>query len=215
MKAAKIVLAAVLGGVTTLGLFTLMNSLVNTPKEKQEQAKNLKIPDLRMPDTKIENRFEEAKPEKPEEPEVPPPDLPEPEFVAPDANMGGINMDVPVAAADLGVTGIGGLNMGEGDMIPIVKAAYEYPTSALSRGIEGTCEVVFTVTETGSVIDAVADEAKCVTSEGKPTSIFNRSSVKAALKFKYKPRVTDGKPVAVPGVRTSFKYELAKDNKKK
>lgn len=215
MKAAKIVLAAVLGGVTTLGLFTLMNSLVNTPKEKQEQAKNLKIPDLRMPDTKIENRFEEAKPEKPEEPDVPPPDLPEPEFVAPDANMGGINMDVPVATAELGVGGMGGLNMGEGDMIPIVKAAYEYPTSASSRGIEGSCEVVFTVTETGSVIDAVADESKCMTSEGKPTSVFNRSSVKAALKFKYKPRVVDGKPVAVPNVRNKFVYQLAKDEKKR
>lgn len=215
MKVTKLVLAAVLGGATTFGLFTLMNSLVNNPMEAPDEQKSVKIPDLKMPNTKIENRFEEAKPEKPEEPEAPPPELPEPEFVAPDANMGGINMDVPIASAELGVGGMGGLNMGEGDMIPIVKAAYEYPTSASSRGIEGSCEVVFTVTETGSVIDAVADEAKCMTSEGKPTSVFNRSSVKAALKFKYKPRVVDGKPVAVPNVRNKFVYQLAKDEKKR
>jgi protein TonB len=215
MKAAKYVLAAVLGGATTLGLFTLMNSLVNNPTQQQEEAKTLKIPDLRMPDTKIVNRFEDAKPEKPEEPEPPPPDLPEPEFVAPDANLGGINMEIPVAQSDVNIGGMGGINMGEGDMIPIVKAAYEYPTTAAQRGIEGSCEVVFTVTETGSVIDAVADETKCVTADGKPTSVFNRSSVKAALKFKYKPRVVDGKPVAVPGVRNKFIYQLAKDEKKR
>lgn len=213
MKATKLILAVVLGMATTFGLFALMNSLVNNPMQAPEEQKTLKIPDLKMPNTKIENRFEEAKPEKPDEPEAPPPELPEPEFVAPDANMGGINMEVPVVEADVGVGGMGGLNMGEGDMIPIVKAAYEYPTSAASRGIEGSCEVVFTVTETGSVIDAVADEAKCITTAGKPTSVFNRSSVKAALKFKYKPRVVDGKPVAVTGVRNKFVYQLAKDEK--
>lgn len=215
MKATKLILAIVLGMATTLGLFALMNSLVNNPMKAPEEQKTLKIPDLRMPNTKIENRFDEAKPEKPDEPEAPPPDLPEPEFTAPDANMGGINMEVPVGDAEIGVGGMSGINMGEGDMIPIVKAAYEYPTSAASRGIEGSCEVVFTVTETGSVIDAVADEPKCMTTEGKPTSVFNRSSVKAALKFKYKPRVVDGKPVAVTGVRNKFVYQLAKDEKKR
>lgn len=213
MRPIKLILAIALGGLTTFGLLILMGSLVNTPMEQQETKTSVKIPDLKMPSTEIKTNFDEIKPEKPQEQEAPPPELPEPEFSAPDANLGGINMDVPVAEADVAVGGMGGINMGEGDMIPIVKAAYEYPTSAAQRGIEGSCEVVFTVTETGSVIDAVADEAKCVTTEGKPTSVFNRSSVKAALKFKYKPRVVDGKPVAVTGVRNKFVYQLAKDEK--
>ena len=209
MNFAKVGLSGLLGLLTTLVLFFLMYQLVNNEMKAQEAKQMVKIPDIRMPDTKIETRFEDAKPEKPEEPEAPPPDLPEPEFVAPEASVG-LNMDVPLAQSEVAIGGPGGLNLGEGDMIPIVKAAYEYPTTASSRGIEGSCEVVFTVTETGTVKDAVADPAKCLTKEGKPTSVFNRSSVKAALKFKYKPRVVDGKPVEVQGVRNKFVYQLEK-----
>ncbi len=210
MNPAKLLIAIVFGVLTTFGLFLLMSELVNNQLEEPEESKSVKIPDMRMPNTKIENRFEEAKPEKPKEPDVQPAELPEPDFAAPSVNTGGLNLEAPVAKAEVAIGGMGGLNLGEGEMIPIVKAAYDYPQAAASRGVEGTCEVVFTVTETGSVIDAVADEAKCMTSEGKPTSLFNRSSVKAALKFKYKPRVVDGKPVAVPGVRNRFVYQLAK-----
>jgi protein TonB len=38
--------------------------------------------------------------------------------------------------------------------------------------------------------------------------VFEDASVKAALKFKYKPRVIDGEPVEVAGVRNRFLYEL-------
>jgi periplasmic protein TonB len=210
MNPIKVTIAGILGVVTTLGLLFLMSSLVNTEFVKPDDSKSVKIPDIRMPDTKIEVRVDDEKPEKPEEQEAPPPDMPEPEFDSPEISADALNMQVPVAEADIAIGGPGGLNLGEGEMIPIVKAAYEYPTTASSRGIEGSCEVVFTVTEAGTVIDAVADPAKCVTKEGKPTSVFNRSSVKAALKFKYKPRVVDGKPVAVPGVRNKFVYQLEK-----
>ena len=37
---------------------------------------------------------------------------------------------------------------------------------------------------------------------------FEDASVKAAMKFKYKPRVIDGEPVEVVGVRNRFLYEL-------
>lgn len=210
MNFAKVGLSGLLGLITTLALLFVMYQLVNNEMKEKEGRASVKIPDIRMPDAKIETRFEDAKPEKPEEQEAPPPDLPEPEFDSPDVSRDALNMQVPLAQSDIGIGGPGGLNLGEGDMIPIVKAAYEYPTTASSRGIEGSCEVVFTVTEAGTVIDAVADAEKCITKEGKPTSVFNRSSVKAALKFKYKPRVVDGKPVAVQGVRNKFVYQLEK-----
>lgn len=148
------------------------------------------------------------KPEKPQEPDVPP-DLPEPEFEAPDVSGDALNMTAPVAKAEMDVGG-NSLAFSEGEYLPIVKVPPEYPSTALSRGIEGFCTVVYTVTETGTTRDPQPIESECVTKDGKPTSVFNRASVKAALKFKYKPKVVDGKPVEVPGVKNRFTYTMQK-----
>lgn len=208
MNPTKVTIAGILGVVTTLGLLYLMNSLVNTEFAPPDETASVKIPDIRMSNTKIETRMDDAKPEKPQEPETPP-DLPEPEFDAPDVSADALNMTAPVAKADIDVGG-NSLAFSEGEYLPIVKVPPEYPSSALSRGIEGFCTVVYTVTETGTTRDPQPIPDQCVTKDGKPTSVFNRASVKAALKFKYKPKVVDGKPVEVPGVKNRFTYEMQK-----
>jgi periplasmic protein TonB len=209
MNPIKVIVAGALGVITTLGLLFLMNSLVNNDLGEAEEKASVKIPDIRMPNTKIETRYEEAKPDKPEEPETPPPDLPEPEFETPDLANDALNMKAPLAKADLNMNG-GSLAFSEGEYLPIVKVPPEYPSSALSRGIEGFCTVEYTVTETGTTRDPQPIESECITKEGKPTSVFNRASVKAALKFKYKPKVVDGKPVEVSGVKNKFTYVMQK-----
>ena len=93
------------------------------------------------------------------------------------------------------------LGVGEGDYLPIVKVAPIYPQRALSRGLEGACIVEFTVTRSGTTRDARAVPGQC-------DSAFEKASVEAALKFKYKPRVLDGQAVEVPGVRNKFSYRL-------
>jgi periplasmic protein TonB len=210
MKPVKLSIAIVLGLATTFGLLVLMGSLVNNPMEQPEAKASVKIPDLRMPNTQIENRFEDAKPEKPVEQEAPPPELPEPDFATPDVGVGGINMQVSIAKPEFSGPG-GGISLNEGNYMPIVTVAHEYPSSALSRGMEGSCTVEFTVTETGATKDAVPVPALCVNKkDGQPTGVWDRSSVKAVLKFKFKPKVVDGKPVEVPGVRYKFTYQMAK-----
>jgi protein TonB len=208
MNPIKVTIAGILGVVTTLGLLFLMNSLVNTEFAPPDETKSVKIPDIRMADTKIETRMEDAKPEKPQEPETPP-DLPEPEFEAPQVSGDALNMSAPIAKADIDVGG-NSLAFSEGEYLPIVKVPPEYPSTALSRGIEGFCTVVYTVTETGTTRDPEPIADQCITKDGKPTTVFNRASVRAALKFKYKPKVVDGKPVEVPGVKNRFTYEMAK-----
>lgn len=42
------------------------------------------------------------------------------------------------------------------------------------------------------------------------SSLFNDSAVRAARKFKYKPRVVDGEPVAVSGVRNKISFRIEK-----
>ena len=54
---------------------------------------------------------------------------------------------------------------------------------------------------TGTVRDPVVIEAK-------PPGVFDRAAVQAALKFKHKPKVVNGEPIEVSGVRNLFKCEL-------
>ena len=63
--------------------------------------------------------------------------------------------------------------------------------------------VEYTVTTTG--------ETRSVTVVDCPQEIFAEVSVKAAKKFKYKPKVVDGTPIEVPGVRNRFTFEMAKE----
>ena len=57
------------------------------------------------------------------------------------------------------------------------------------------------MTSTGAVRDPVVIEAK-------PPGIFDRAAINAALKFKYKPKVVNGEPIEVAGVRNLIKFEL-------
>lgn len=208
MSLTKKLLAVVLGSLITACLLLLMSSLINTEFDAPEEGDEFKIPDISMGNTKVETIFEEPKPVKPEEPQTPP-DLPEPIIETPKVSTDAIDMTAPKQAAGLDTSGHS-LNFSEGEYLPIVKVPPEYPSNALSRGIEGYCTVVYTVTETGTVRDAQAIPDQCVTKDGRPTTVFNRASERAALKFKYKPKVVDGQPVEVPGVRNRFTYEMAK-----
>ena len=112
--------------------------------------------------------------------------------------------------------GGGGFGISDGEYLPIVKVQPQYPRRALSRGMSGWVIVEFTVTERGTVADAKIVETcgwiKNVRSEGEcfdnPNTVFNSSAVKAAMKFKYKPKVIDGDPVATTGVQNKITFEL-------
>ena len=92
----------------------------------------------------------------------------------------------------------------EGEYMPIVKVAPVYPSSALSRGIEGSCLVEYTVGTSGKVVNPVVIDDEC------SHPLFYRPSIEAARRFKYKPRIVDGEAVEVHGVLNLFHYEIEK-----
>jgi protein TonB len=92
------------------------------------------------------------------------------------------------------------MNIAEGDYLPIVRVAPVYPTRALTRELEGFVDMSFTVTATGTVKDPIVLQST--------SSLFERAAIKAVLKFKYKPRVVDGVPVEVVGVKTRITFLL-------
>ena len=194
------VLGAVAAVPIALGLFYLMQSLIDTQFE-QEDVKTRKIADIVVPDKVIETNLKEVLPEKVEDPDEPPPDM-EPLDFDMDVDMNSANM-APTVAMNVSINA-SGLSSGDGEYLPIVKVAPIYPRRAQTRGITGYCIVTYTVTTTGAIRDPyVENETDC-----SPKGIFERASIKAALKFKYKPRVVDGQAIEVAGVQNKFTYEL-------
>ncbi len=77
----------------------------------------------------------------------------------------------------------------EGDVIPIVRIEPQYPRQALIEGVSGYVVIEFTIEPDGSV-----SNPKIL--ESQPRRMFDRSAVRAIYKWKFKPRIVDGKPVA-------------------
>ena len=143
---------------------------------------------------------EDFTPEKPQKPPETPPEVPPQDMDSIDPNAPTVNIPPPSVSAEVDVSGPGGMNIAEGDYLPIVRVAPVYPARALSRGIEGYVDMSFTVTTTGTVKDPVVVFST--------SSLFERAAIRAVLKFKYKPRVVDGVPVEVPNVKTRISFQI-------
>ena len=84
--------------------------------------------------------------------------------------------------------------------LPIVLVAPVYPAKALRKRLEGHVELEFTVTAAGTTTDVTVVEST--------NSLFDAAAQRAVGKYKYKPCVADGRPVATPGVVTRVDFAL-------
>jgi protein TonB len=193
----RVIIAALVAVPVAVGLFFVMQSLIDREYE-QEDVKSRKIADIVVPNKEIEVNVKEIKPEKVEDPEEPPPDIQPLEFDM-DMDVDIVNL-APTAKVNVSINS-SGMSSGDGEYLPIVKVAPIYPRRAQTRGITGYCIVEYIVTKTGSIRDPMAVDCQ-------PQGVFERASLKAAEKFKYKPRVVDGEPIEVAGVQNKFTYEL-------
>ena len=192
----------VIGGLLAIpvagGLFFIMQYLIASADPQIDDSKQRKLADIHMPDREIETNLNEQKPDKVDDPAEPPPDMDTPDIDM-DMDVEVINM-APAASIDVSINS-SGMASGDGEYLPIVKVAPIYPRRAQTRGISGYCIVEYTVTTSGAIRDPFAVDCQ-------PSGVFEKASVKASLKFKYKPRVVDGEPIEVAGVQNKFTYEL-------
>ncbi len=198
----RVVIGAIVALTVTLSLFWLMQYLIATADRglNEETAGHL-LDFVRVKrDESIERR--QLKPKKPPPPEAAPPQPPTPQLDNLNPNAEKIAIAAVPVETDIEMTGGFSLGVGEGDYLPIVKVAPIYPNRALSRGVEGFCVVMYTVTRLGTTKDPVIVQSQCT------SSLFHKASLSAAMKFKYKPRIIDGEAVEVPGVQNKFTYEI-------
>lgn len=197
---ARLIVGVLLGAITTFSLFMLMQYLIKSDKTGYDESKNAKIVDFVRLKEDESVEIKDRKPKPPPPPDEPPPDMPKPDYdnasVSQGVDMSAVNVNV-----DLNVGGVGGFSS-DGEYLPIVKVNPVYPRRAQTRGIEGYVLLEFIVTKTGAVANPTVIEAK-------PPGIFDRAAINAALKFKYKPKVVNGEPIDVGGVRNKISFELA------
>jgi protein TonB len=192
---------AMAGGIT-LGLFYFMQFLIATGEAFDERISVVKIVDATMPEIELEVIEEIDKPEPIEEVVQEQPEIQERQ-----TNLdSGPALNIQRASVELD-TGLQLSNASiaatDGDYLPLVAIAPQYPTRAAQRGIQGWCLVSFTVDGLGNVV-----EESIQVVDAEPTNIFDRSSLRAAARFKFQPRVVDGEGVNVDGVQYLFRYQL-------
>lgn len=194
----RLLIGALLALPVAGGLFFIMQYLIASATPEIDDSKRTKLADILMPEREIETNLKEQKPDKVDDPEEPPPDLDTPDIDM-DMDVEVVNV-APKAQVDVSIES-SGMATGDGEYLPIVKVAPIYPRRAQSRGISGYCIVEYTVTSAGAIRDPKAVDCQ-------PAGVFEDASVKASMKFKYKPRVVDGVAIEVGGVQNKFTYEL-------
>ena len=195
-------LSLVMAAGITLGLFYFMQALIATGAQLDQRVSVVKIVDATMPEIELEVIEEIDKPEPIQDDTEVVEEVPDRQVNLSD----GPSLNIERASIELD-TGLqlsnASISATDGDFLPLVAIAPQYPTRAAQRGIEGWCLVSFTVNGLGNV-----EEDSIVVVDAEPSSIFDRSSIRAARRFKFQPRVVDGQGVAVEGVQYVFRYEL-------
>lgn len=204
MKSIRLYAAGPLAAVCTTGLFLVMQGLVGNDGDVTINE------DERPRFVDVVQEINESPPQRVERKVTPPPKpepTPDPVVPSPMPQTGptGYGPHIPAVPTPRG----GDLerpNLGQsdGDYMPLVVVQPQYPRRAQEHGLEGYAVVELTVAQDGSV-----SPNSIVIVDAEPRGVFDKAAKKAAVKFKYKPRIIDGVAQAVPGVRYRFSFNMA------
>ena len=202
--ASRFLTPLVLAAVFIIVMFWILHTLITHGKGLGPHADNLQTIDFvrlnRAFELEVKVRTPPKMPEKPE----PAPSTPTQQMQAVAApTLTAVNISNMSLENTTSVKAGFGLSTGDGEYLPIVKVAPMYPPGAQARGQEGWVLLEFTVTESGSVTDASVVESQ-------PPGVFDEAAKRAVLKFKYKPRVENGKPIAVHHIQHLISFKMDK-----
>ena len=204
----RLLFALPIAGALGLALFSFMAWMVDNGHQRApENSESLTFNMVMMEQEQEVQRRQRAVPEQPEMPEPPP----EAQTSQSQADVTPLNTMSSLPALDLN-TSIDGLainapsfsDFGSNQQaMPLYRVEPRYPAKALKRGAEGFVVMSFTIDETGRPTDIQVTEAK-------PRRMFEREAMRALKKWKYQPKVIDGKAIAQVGQTVRLEFKLAK-----
>lgn len=200
----RFLVSILLGAAVTFALFSFMAFLVATgDRVEEEKSENIIVEvNTTPPKSSVEQR-QRVPPPPPPPPKTPPkPQAPEPEVSDVE---GGVQFNMPSfnTSADVGLSGPGVGFGSDGDAVPKFRAEPRYPNKAKRDSIEGWVKLGFSINEIGGVEDVVVLDAQ-------PKRIFDKEAKRALQKWKYNPKVVDGKPMKQTGLSVLLEFKMAK-----
>ena len=195
-------ISVVMAAGITVGLFYFMQYLIASGERLSDPVAVVRIVDSTMPDIELEVIEEIERPDPIEEIVLEEIDVPEKQINLNDGPSLALSRQIVDIGDNLDLTPAS-ISSSDGEYLPLVIIAPQYPTRAAQRGIEGWCEVSFTVDALGNVI-----EDTIVVVDAEPPNIFDRSAIRAAARFKFQPRVVNGQAVEVAGAGYVFTFIL-------
>ncbi|WP_158770686.1 energy transducer TonB [Paraglaciecola sp. L1A13] len=199
----RLIVSVLLGGVIAFVLFVVMAKLISNSSRPADKVPPAPVIDIVMstPDdsTQTRNRVPPPPPPPPQQP----PKLEPVEPDTADANTDGLSFNMPavdIGGASVDIGGVGAMQR-DGDATPIVRIEPKYPAQAARDGKEGWVKLSFTINEVGGVEDVDVIDAD-------PKRVFDREAKRALRKWKYKPKVEDGKPMKQTGMKVQLDFKL-------
>ncbi|MEZ8109795.1 energy transducer TonB [Vibrio splendidus] len=204
----RLFVALPLAGALGLALFSFMAWMVDNGHQRSpDNSETLSFNMVMVEQEQEVQRRQRAVPEKPEMPEPPP----EAKTSQSQAEVTPLNSMSSLPSLDLN-TSVDGLainaptfsDFGSNQQaMPLYRVEPRYPAKALKRGAEGHVIMSFTIDETGRPVDIQVTDAN-------PRRMFEREAMRALKKWKYQPKVVDGKAIAQVGQTVKLEFKLAK-----
>jgi protein TonB len=203
--------ALLLGGPVTFSLFLLMANLISQPAKLGESSES------RVIDFSRNSSFNKVQTKTRSLPKAPPKPQEAPKMpkIAVKAQTNTptpqLAMNVPIMANSLslgdgpylGGATAGASGNGDRGVMPLVRIEPQYPRKAAMSGKQGWVRLTFDVNPAGGVenVDIV---------QASPPRLFNQAAKRALLKWKYQPKLVEGKPVAMRGLKVQLDFKLSR-----
>jgi len=190
-----------LAAVVTFGLFYLMHALVIlTAQAQQTDFVSANIEFVRVPrDSEVQTK---KKPDRPKAEQPPPPKIEAPRAKRPQLNDPNSSLGIPTP-------NFGKVSQdnpfGTMGAVPLVRIAPEYPRRAAQMGLGGWVLLEFDISPIGTT-----ENVRVIDSE--PPRTFDRAAIRAVQRFKYRPKVEDGKPLTQTGMQIVITFDPPKDS---
>ncbi|KKO46912.1 energy transducer TonB [Arsukibacterium ikkense] len=191
----------IIGAVVTFLLFLIMALLIKGSGERRAPEQERIVVEINTTPPDSDTQVRRPPPPPPPPPPAEPPKTPQPEPEQTNtAGAVGFNMPGMDLGANVGLNNPGSL-LRDGDATPIVRIEPRYPVQAARDGLQGWVRLSFTIMEDGSVDNVEVLEAE-------PRRVFDREAIRALRRWKYSPKVVDGKPMQQPGQQVQLDFTL-------
>jgi len=202
------ILLPILAAVFTVLLFLAMRALISKefqPQDKSETASfeiNPKVEDIKI----IERETKVDKIKKVITP-PPPPQIERAKADKPTEKIASIEGSIPDFEAPKIDKANFKIAVSDRDAQPLVRIPPIFPPRFLQGDNSGYCKVRFDVSPEGAPFNV--QTTTCTSSQ------LERATIKSVQKWKYNPKIVDGRPVSRSGVQSTIRFDLQDERGRK